>query len=200
LFHINSESSVAAGVRRIEAVTGANVLSVIENYINLATDTADALKASNINDIAKRAAIVMAELKDTQKTLEKTQAQIANAKLGSLLDGATEVKGLRVIAKDLKNTTADELRKMCDIVKAENPDTVTVFAGVNGEKLTFCASCGKDALAKGVHAGNLVREIAKLTGGNGGGKPDSAMAGGKDISKLSDALSSVVSLVEAQIK
>ena len=200
LFHINSESSVAAGVRRIEAVTGANVLSVIENYINLATETADVLKASNINDIAKRASIVMAELKDTQKTLEKTQAQIANAKLGSLLEGATKVSGLRIIAKELKNTTADELRKMCDIVKAENSDTVTVFAGVNGEKLTFCASCGKDALAKGVHAGNLVREIAKLTGGNGGGKPDSAMAGGKDISKLSQALASVVSLVESQIK
>ena len=200
LFHINSESSVAAGVRRIEAVTGANVLAVIENYINLATDTADALKASNINDIAKRAAIVMTELKETQKTLEKTQAQIANAKISSILDGATEVCGLRVIAKDLKNTTADELRKMCDIVKSDNPDTVTVFAGVNGEKLTFCASCGKDAISKGVHAGNLVREIAKLTGGNGGGKPDSAMAGGKDISKLTDALASVVSLVEAQIK
>ncbi|MBR6564737.1 MAG: alanine--tRNA ligase, partial [Clostridia bacterium] len=89
---------------------------------------------------------------------------------------------------------------MCDIVKGDNPDTVTVFAGVNGEKLTFCASCGKDAIAKGVHAGNLVREIAKLTGGNGGGKPDSAMAGGKDVSKLADALSSVVALVEAQIK
>ncbi len=200
LFHINSESSVAAGVRRIEAVTGANVLTVIENYINLATDTADALKASNINDIAKRATIVMTELKETQKTLEKTQAQIANAKISSLLDGATEVSGLRVIAKDLKNTTADELRKMCDIVKGDNPDTVTVFAGVNGEKLTFCAACGKDALAKGVHAGNLVREIAKLTGGNGGGKPDSAMAGGKDVTKLQDALDSVVSLVESQIK
>ena len=200
LFHINSESSVAAGVRRIEAVTGANVLTVIENYINLATDTADALKASNINDIAKRATIVMSELKETQKTLEKTQAQIANAKISSLLDGATEVSGLRVIAKDLKNTTADELRKMCDIVKGDNPDTVTVFAGVNGEKLTFCAACGKDALAKGVHAGNLVREIAKLTGGNGGGKPDSAMAGGKDVTKLQDALDSVVSLVESQIK
>ncbi|MBR6741559.1 MAG: alanine--tRNA ligase [Clostridia bacterium] len=200
LFHIKSESSVAAGVRRIEAVTGANVLSVIENYINLATDTADALKASNINDIAKRSAIVMAELKDTQKALEKAEAKLANAKMGSILDGAVDVLGIKVVAKELKGADANELRKMCDIVKGDNPDTVTVFAGVNGEKLTFCAACGKDAIAKGAHAGNLVREIAKLTGGNGGGKPDSAMAGGKDVSKLSDALASVVALVEAQIK
>ncbi len=200
LFHINSESSVAAGVRRIEAVTGANVLSVIENYINLATQTADALKASNINDLAKRATQVVNELKDTQKNLEKAEAQLANAKMGSILDGATVVNGIRVIAKELKNADANELRKMSDIIKADNSDAIAVFAGVNGEKLTFCAACGKDAIAKGAHAGNLVREIAKLTGGNGGGKPDSAMAGGKDVSKLQEALESVVALVESQLK
>ncbi len=200
LFHINSESSVAAGVRRIEAVTGANVLSVIENYIKLATDTADALKSANINDISKRAVQVMGELKDTQKALEKAEAQLANAKLGSILDGAVQLNDIRIVAKELKGVAADELRKMCDIIKADNADTVALLAAVNGEKLTFCAACGKDAIAKGVHAGNLVREIAKLTGGNGGGKPDSAMAGGKDISKLELALSSVVATVRNQIK
>ena len=200
LFHINSESSVAAGVRRIEAVTGANVLAVIENYIKLATDTADALKAANINDVAKRAEAVMSELKETQKNLEKAEAQIANAKMSSILDGAVDVAGIKVIAKELKGADANELRKMTDIIKADNADTVAVFAGVNGEKLTFCAACGKDAIAKGVHAGNLVREIAKLTGGNGGGKPDSAMAGGKDISKLADALANVATIIESQIK
>ncbi len=200
LFHINSESSVAAGVRRIEAVTGANVLSVIENYIKLANDTADALKSANINDIAKRATIVINELKDTQKALEKAEAQLANSKLSSILDGATTIGDIRVVAKELKGVNADELRKMCDIIKADNPDTVALLVSVNGEKLTFCAACGKDAITKGVHAGNLVREIAKLTGGNGGGKPDSAMAGGKDIAKLVTALQSVVSVVESQIK
>ena len=200
LFHISSESSVAAGVRRIEAVTGANVLAVIENYIKLATDTADALKASNINDITKRALSVMAELKDTQKALEKAEAQLANASINNILDSAVTVGGLRIIAKELKDSTPDELRKMGDIVKADNPDTIAVFASVNGEKLTFCAACGKEAISKGVHAGNLVREIAKLTGGNGGGKPDSAMAGGKDISKVTEALNKVLSIVENQIK
>ncbi len=200
LFHINSESSVAAGVRRIEAVAGANVLAVIQNYIKLTTDTADALKATNINDIAKRAQAVISELKETQKNLEKAEAQLANAKMSSILDGAVEIDGLRVITKELKGADANELRKMADIIKADNPDTVAVFAGVNGDKLTFCAACGKDAISKGVHAGNLVREIAKICGGNGGGKPDSAMAGGKDISKLEDALSNVISIIKNQIK
>lgn len=199
LFHINSESSVAAGVRRIEAVTGTNVLNVIENYKALTFDTAQALKSANINDIAKRATAVMNELKETNKALEKAEAQIANSKLSSILEGATTVSGIRVVAKEFKNTLPDELRKMTDTVKADNSDTVVVFASLNGEKLTFCAACGKDAISKGAHAGNLVREIAKITGGNGGGKPDSAMAGGKDASKLSDALNAVVSVVESQI-
>ena len=199
LFHINSESSVAAGVRRIEAVTGEGVLSVIENYINLVTETSDALKSANINDVAKRANAVMTELKETQKALEKAEAQIANAKLGSILDGAVTVNDIRVVAKELKNTTPDELRKMADTVKADNSDVVAVFASVNGEKLTFCAACGKDAISKGAHAGNLVREIAKITGGNGGGKPDSAMAGGKDAAKLQEALDAVANTVKNQL-
>jgi len=200
LFHINSESSVAAGVRRIEAFTGANVLTVIENYISLATQTADALKASNINDIAKRATQVMSELKDTQKNLEKAEAQLANAKMGSILDGAAVVNGIRVIAKELKNADANELRKMSDIVKADNPDAIAVFAGINGTKLTFCAACGKEAIAKGAHAGNLVREIAKICGGNGGGRPDSAMAGGKDASKVHEALESIPAILKEMLK
>ena len=198
LFHINSESSVAAGVRRIEAVTGDGVLSVIENYINLVTETAEALKSANVNDIAKRSNAVMTELKETQKALQKAEAQIANAKLGSIFDGAVNINGIRVVAKELKNTPADELRRMCDTVKADNSDVIAVFASINGEKLTFCAACGKDAVQKGAHAGNLVREIAKITGGNGGGKPDSAMAGGKDSAKLQEALNAVTEVVKNQ--
>ena len=199
LFHINSESSVAAGVRRIEAVTGEGVLSVIENYINLVTETAEALKSANVNDIAKRSYAVMTELKETQKALQKAEAQIANAKLGSIFDGAVNINGIRVVAKELKNTPADELRRMCDTVKADNSDVIAVFASINGEKLTFCAACGKDAVQKGAHAGNLVREIAKITGGNGGGKPDSAMAGGKDSAKLQEALNAVTEVVKNQL-
>ncbi len=198
LFHINSESSVAAGVRRIEAVTGANVLSVIENYIKLATDTADALKSANINDIAKRAEAVMNELKTTKQSLEKLESKLAGSKIGDILNNAVLVGDIKVAVARLDGTTPDELRKMTDTVKAENPDTVIVLSAQNGEKLTFCAACGKKAIENGAHAGNLVREIAKICGGNGGGKPDSAMAGGKDASQCDKALNNAAEIVKAQ--
>ena len=198
LFHIISESSVAAGVRRIEAVTGYNVLKVIADYKKLAADTAEAMKASSEKDIARRAAQLMSELKDTQKQLEKAEAQIASGKIGGLLEKAAEVNGLRVVSAVLENTPAEELRKTAETLKADNADVIALLASVNDGKLTFCAACGKDAVGKGAHAGNLVKETAKIAGGNGGGKPDIAMAGGKDISKIKEALAAVEDIARSQ--
>ncbi len=200
LFHIISESSVAAGVRRIEAVTGRNVLNVLYNNISLLKDTAEILKAQNVADVAKRSQAVMNELKDTKQALEKAESKLAGSKLNDILSSAVEVGNVKVITARLDNTAPDELRKMCDTVKAENPDTVAVFAAVNGEKLTFCAACGKSAIENGAHAGNIVREVAKIAGGNGGGKPDSAMAGGKETAKADDALSAVAEIVKSLLK
>ena len=199
LFHIVSESSVAAGVRRIEAVTGDGVLNVLYNNIALANETAGILKAQNANEIAKRAGAVMAELKETQRLLEKAEAKLAGGKIGDILNAAVTVNDIKVAFTKIDGT-ADDLRKMTDTVKSENEDTVIVLATVNGEKLTFCAACGKAAIAKGAHAGNLVREIAKICGGNGGGKPDSAMAGGKDASKVQEALESVPTILKEMLK
>ncbi len=199
LFHIVSESSVAAGVRRIEAVTGNGVLNVLYNNIALANETATVLKAQNANEIAKRAGAVMAELKETQRLLEKAEAKLAGGKIGDILNAAVAVNDIKVAFAKIDGT-ADDLRKMTDTVKAENEDTVIVLAAVNGEKLTFCAACGKAAIAKGAHAGNLVREIAKICGGNGGGKPDSAMAGGKDASKVHEALESIPAILKEMLK
>ncbi len=196
LFRIVSESSIAAGVRRIEAVTGFEVMNLIYKNTELLCTTAATIKAQNVNDITKRAENIMAELKDTQKALEKLESKLAGSKLDDILKNYVTVSSLKVVTSRLDNTPADELRKMCDTVKANNPDTVIVLAAVNGEKLTICAACGKDAVAAGAHAGNLVREIAKICGGNGGGKPDSAMAGGKDISRLDEALSSVLNFIK----
>ena len=200
LFHIISESSVAAGVRRIEAVTGFGVLNVIYTNTELMNETAAALKAQNSADIAKRSAAVMNELKEIKQALEKAEARLAGSKINDILNNAVTIGNVRVITCRFDNTTPDELRKMADTVKAENTDVVAVFAAVNGEKLTFTAACGKDAIAFGVHAGNLVREVAKIAGGNGGGKPDSAMAGGKDIDKTDAALSAVIGIVDSQLK
>ena len=199
LFHIISESSVAAGVRRIEAVTGLGVMNVIYANTLLMNETAANLKAQNSADIAKRATAVMNELKETKQALEKAEAKLAGSKIGDILSSAAVIGNIKVASARLDGTDANELRKMTDTVKAENEDTVIVLAAVNGEKLTFCAACGKSAIANGAHAGNLVREIAKICGGNGGGKPDSAMAGGKDASKVDEALNTVADIVKTQI-
>lgn len=199
LFHIVSESSVASGVRRIEAVTGLNVLKLLKIKNQTICDTALALKIQNTNDITKRATAVMNELKETKQALEKAESKLAGGKLDEILKNVTEIGAVKVASALLNGVAPDELRKMTDTVKAENSDMIIVLGAVNGEKLTFCAACGKDAINNGAHAGNLVREIAKLAGGNGGGKPDSAMAGGKDISKANDAINAVCDIAKAQI-
>ncbi|MGI6280462.1 MAG: alanine--tRNA ligase, partial [Acutalibacteraceae bacterium] len=200
LFHILSESSVAAGVRRIEAVTGFNVIKKIRADRQLIIDTAQVLKSQNPAEIAKRAAAVMSELKETQKALESAEAKLASSKLDDIIKTAKSVGNLRVAAMRLDGTSPEELRNMTDTAKAENDDLITALAALNGEKITFCVSCGKAAVAGGAHAGNIVREIAKIAGGNGGGKPDSAMAGGKEKSKINEALSAVVEIVSSQLK
>ena len=199
LFHIISEASVAAGVRRIEAVTGANVLDLIYNNINVINEAASVLKAQNANDLTKRAQAVIDELKETKQTLEKLESKLAGSKIGDILASAVSIGEIKVATARLDGTSPDELRKMTDTVKAENDDTVIVLGAVNGEKLTFCAACGKAAISKGAHAGNLVREIAKICGGNGGGKPDSAMAGGKDASQVDNALNNASDIIKNQI-
>ena len=199
LFKIISEASVAAGVRRIEAVTGYNVLKLIEDYKQLANETAVALKATSEKDIARRAEQLTKELRDTEKLLEKAEAKIASGKIDGLLKNAQEMGGLRIVTGALDGAASDELRKTADTVKNQNDDVIAVLAAVNDGKLTFCVSCGKNAVAKGAHAGNLVREIAKIAGGNGGGKPDLAMAGGKDVSKVNEALAAANPLIAAQI-
>ncbi len=199
LFHIVSESSVAAGVRRIEAVTGNGVLDVLYSNITLANDTANILKAQNANEISKRAAAVMDELKETKRLLEKAESKLAGGKINDILNSAVAIGDVKLAVARLDGTSADELRKMADTVKAENDDTVVVLASVNGEKLTFCAACGKNAVKCGAHAGNLVREIAKLTGGNGGGKPDNAMAGGKETAKADEALTKASDILKEML-
>ena len=200
LFRIISENGIAAGVRRIEAVTGNNVLNLLYHYNDLAANTASALKAGNIEDIADKAVQLTIQLKEANRRIEKLEAQLAAGKTGDIMSSAVAVGNIRVATALLEGVQPDELRKMTDTVKADNADAVAVFAAVNGAKLTFCACCGKDAIAAGAHAGNLVREVAKLAGGNGGGKPDSAMAGGKETDKAQSALDAVIDLVKAQLK
>ncbi len=199
LFHIVSESSVAAGVRRIEAVTGFGVLNVLYDNISLLKNTAETLKSQNIADVSKRATSVINELRDTKQALEKAEAKLASGKIDSLINNAKEIGVARVIAASLENTKAEELKKIANSLKGNNLNVVAVLASVNEGKITFCAAVGNDAVKAGAHAGNLVREVAKIAEGNGGGKPDLAMAGGKDASKVADALNAVEALVASQL-
>ena len=199
LFRITSENGIAAGVRRIEAVTGTNFVELVNHYKQNAVATAAALKNGNVEENATKAAALMQQLKDAERKIEALEAKLAAGKIDNIMNNAVSVGGLRVVTEKLTGVESDQLRKMIDAVKSQNDDAVAVFAAVNGEKLTFCAGAGKSAIAKGAHAGNIVRAVAQIAGGNGGGKPDSAMAGGKDTSKVAEALAAVCDVVKSQI-
>ena len=200
LFKITSEASVAAGVRRIEAKTGYEVLGIIEEQQKLITDTASALKAQNPSDLTKRANAVEEELRAAKKEIEALNAKIASSKLDSILTGAQTVGCLKLITAKLDDMQPDATRTLADEIKGNNADTVAVLALVSGDRLNFIAVAGKDAVAHGAHAGKLVGAVASVTGGKGGGRPDNAMAGGKDVSKVDEALACAKSTLMAMIK
>ncbi|MBR3948981.1 MAG: alanine--tRNA ligase [Clostridia bacterium] len=202
MFKIVSESSVASGVRRIEAVTGFNALSFVRGNIETITEIASTLKIANVKEIVTRAGAIMTDLKAKEKEIEKLSGVIANIKTQSMLENAAEVGSLKVVTAFLEDTTVDELRKMCDLVKSKGENYVGVIAGVQKAKGTgnICVCCGKDAIAAGAHSGNIAREVAKKAGGSGGGKPDSAMAGAKDIAALPEAVKKATEIISEMLK
>ncbi|MBQ3095480.1 MAG: alanine--tRNA ligase [Clostridia bacterium] len=200
LFKILGESSVAAGIRRIEATTGFGVMQFIDEREALISETAKELKCPNTADLAKRAAQLTGELREARRESERLTAKLAGAQSAGLLASAVSVGAVRVLATRVEGMTVDAVRSMADQLKAENDDLACVLAAAGEDKINFVCACGKAAVAAGAHAGNLAREVAKRTGGGGGGRPDSAMAGGKDASKLDEALSAVADLVKSMLK
>ncbi len=199
LFKIVSEASVAAGVRRIIAVTGTNVTSLLYKNEELIAGVSDALKTSE-NEIVSKAVALVSENKAKDKQISSLESEIAKLKSAELLSKPVDVNGLQLYVAKLDGTAPDALRSMGDDLKNKGDNVVGVIAGVNGEKASIVAVCGKNAISMGVKAGDVVREVAKLAGGGGGGRPDSAMAGAKDLSKLDSALSSVEEIVKGFIK
>ena len=199
LFKILSESSVASGVRRIEGVTGMGVLNLLGSQMTTLRDTAVAMKVANPMDLPLHARQMMGELKEKDKTIDSLNAKLASANLEGVFRNAQDIDGVKVVFALLSGTSSDALRALCDKAKEYEGAVAAVFAGINDGKATLAASCNKAAQAKGLKAGVLVKEVAQLCGGNGGGRPDFAMAGAKDQSKLDDALTAVPELVKKQL-
>ena len=199
-FKILSEASVAAGIRRIEATTGYGVLNLLDDRTAELANTAVALKANNMKDVAARAQAVTAELKEANKQLEIAKGKLASSQIDGLFQNAVEVDGVRIVTVYLNGTTPDTLRSMMDKLRDKEPNAVGALIGTDGSKTTLAVGVGKNALARGLKAGALVKQIAAIAGGNGGGKPDFAMAGIRDTSKIDDALNAVEGIVKENLE
>ena len=196
LFKIISETSVAAGVRRIEGTTGIGVLNLLHEKESLILDCAKELKAQNPNTIVQKAQSLQNDIKSVSKELESANARLAEIKTESLLSGLKNVGKFKLLVAKV-DMRPDAVRGLCDTVKSKYSDGVAVFAAVADGKLNFVASAGQDAVKAGAHAGNILKEISAITGGKGGGRPDSAMSGGRDLDKVDEALNRVEEILSA---
>jgi alanyl-tRNA synthetase len=197
-FLIESEGSVASGVRRIEAVTGkACMAEMMKNRERLYTAASMLkVKPTELND---KIATQAEEIKNLKRAIETFKAKEASGEVERFLFGAHNIGGLKVLTVAVADADANKLRQMGDMLRDKDSTVAAVLASANGEKITFLAVCGKDAVAKGVKAGDLVKLVCTACGGSGGGKPDSAMGGGKDVTKMDNALALVDDFVSSKL-
>ena len=200
LFKIVSEASVASGVRRIEGVTGRGVLKLVAEHSEEIKKAAAILKTANPFELVKRCSAVMQEVKDLEKERDELQSSINAIRAKTIMGSTADVNGVKVASAMFSNVKPDALKKMAEDIRAQFDDVVVVIAGVNGEKANLAAAAGKNAVAKGAHAGKIVGKTAALTGGKGGGKPDCAMAGVGDRFKIDEALAKVNDIVAEFVK
>ena len=197
-FRILGESSVASGVRRIEAVTGQVFLDLVDELNARILQAAEALKTTPA-ELFHKAQSSMAEIRELHQVIDRMKDKLLAGDVDSLLFSAKEVGGLKVITGSRQDTDAADLRKLGDFLRDKAPNVVAVLGAVNGEKVTLLAVCGKNAVAQGVKAGDIIKSIAPIVGGKGGGKPDSAMGGGTDTLKVDDALAAVDDFVAGKL-
>ena len=198
MFRIKSESSVASGVRRIEATTGRVSIDETRHGRNTLLKAAQFFMTAP-NTILERMEQQANEMKELRQTLEKFKAEASLGEAKQVMASAKTVGGLHIITGTRQNLDANALRAMGDFMRDKDPSVVAVLASINSEKVSFLAVCGKDAVAKGIKAGDLVKSVSAVCGGKGGGKPDSAMGGGTDLLKVDDALATVDDFVAAKL-
>ncbi len=197
-FRIKSEGSVASGVRRIEATVGKLTLETVNRNQQMLFHATQLLK-TNPGELESRIEQQMLEMKELRQALEKFKAEASLGEARNFLMSAKDVGGLKVLTAHRSGLDAAALRQMGDFLRDKESNVVAVLASVNGEKISFLAVCGKDAVARGIKAGDLVKNVCAICGGKGGGKPDSAMGGGTDMLKLDDALASVDDFVAGKL-
>ena len=198
MFRIKSESSVASGVRRIEATTGRVSIDETRHGRNTLLKAAQFFKTAP-GSILERMEQQANEMKELRQTLEKFKTEASLGEARQVMASAKTVGGLHIITGTRQNMDANALRAMGDFMRDKDPSVVAVLASINGEKVSFLAVCGKEAVAKGIKAGDLVKAVSAVCGGKGGGKPDSAMGGGTDLLKVDDALATVDDFVAAKL-
>ena len=197
-FRIKSESSVASGVRRIEATTGKDTLEEMRRSRGMLTRAAQFFKSAP-ETLVERLEQQAAEMKTLRQALEKFKSEASMGEAKQILASAKTVGGLHIITGTRQGVDAAALRVMGDFLRDKDPAVVGVLASIQGEKVTFLAVCGKDAVARGIKAGDLVKSVSAVCGGKGGGKPDSAMGGGTDLLKVDDALATVDDFVSSKL-
>ncbi len=197
-FHILSEGSVASGVRRIEACTGLETMKLLNRDVEELSTLAAMYKTSPA-DLPQKLEQQANELREAKRIIEQYKAKESAGGADEMLKNGKDVKGLCVVTCSKDGCDANTLRQLGDVLRDKNGKVVAVIAAVNGDKITFQCVCGKDAVARGVKAGDIIRSITAIAGGKGGGKPDSAMGGGNDVSKLQAALDAVESFVSEKI-
>ena len=198
-FRIVSESSVASGVRRIEAVTGKVFLNQVDEMNARLLQMSELMKTTP-GELLAKAAGMMNQIKEQQQRIEKMKDKLFSGEVERFLFSAKNVGGLKVVTAGRGQSDAADLRKLGDFLRDKDENIVAVLSAVNGEKVTLLAVCGKGAIAKGVKAGDIIKAIAPIVGGKGGGKPDSAMGGGTLVLKVDNALAAVDDYVSEKLK
>ena len=200
LFKILSEGGVAAGVRRIEAVTGQGVLDLIADYEGVLARTGAAMKSDRLMELDKKAQAVMAENKSLEKKLEELNDKIAREQSKSMLSGAKAIGPVNLLTVRVDGMTVPDMKNLGDNAKNDLENGVVVLGAETDGKITLIAMASKAAVSAGVHCGNIIKNITEIAGGRGGGKPDMAQGGGKDASKIDEALEAVEAIIKEQIK
>lgn len=200
LFKILSEISVAAGVRRIEAVTGTGVLELINSNITTINNAALALKIANPHELVLKCNSITNDIKSLEKEISELNEEIASMKVDGLFENSIEINGVKIISALFNPIKTDVLRTMGERIRDKAPKMIAVFAGINGDTGTFVVSCGKEAISMGAHAGKIAQKVSAITNGKGGGRPDSAMAGIGDTFKIDEALAALPQIIAEFVK